>query len=303
MSRQWMGQAERGSMFLIRLIARITLRLGRPAGRLLLYPITLYFVLFSGKARRASRDFLCRALNRPVGMRDIFHHYHTFAATILDRVYLLSGRQDFFKIEIHGEPILREQLRGKRGCLLLGSHLGSFEVLRSLAETYPGLRVRPMMYKANAEKIDRVLSAINPDIAHQVIPIGEPDSLLQVQEAIKNNQAVGILGDRIAVDDKTVSCRFFDRPCRFPAGPMLLAGLLEIPVVLFFGLYQGGRHYRVHFELLTPRLSLEREQRQRQVAEWTQRFAERLEYHSRHAPFNWFNFYDFWDERGTQAKS
>jgi len=290
-------------MFLIRLIARITLSLGRPAGRLLLYPITLYFVLFSGKARHASRRFLSRALNRPVDLGDVFRHYHTFAATILDRVYLLSGRQDFFEIEIHGEPILREQLRGNRGCLLLGAHLGSFEVLRSLAEAYPGLQVRPMMYRANAEKIERVLRAINPEIAGQVIPIGEPDSLLQVQEALAKNQAVGILGDRIAAGDKTVSCRFFDRPCRFPAGPMLLAGLLETPVVLFFGLYQGGRHYEVHFELLTPRLSLEREQRQRQVTEWTQRFAERLEYYCRRTPFNWFNFYDFWDENASQTES
>jgi len=302
MSRQWMGQAERGSTLLIRLIARVTLLLGRPAGRLLLYPITLYFLVFSGGSRRASRRFLSRALNRPVGVRDLFRHYHTFAATILDRVYLLSGRQDFFEIEIHGEPILREQLRENRGFLLLGSHLGSFEVLRSLAETYPGLRVRPMMYQANAEKIDRVLRALNPEIADQVIPIGEPDSLLQVQEAMAKSQAVGILGDRIAVDDKTVSCLFFDRPCRFPAGPILLAGLLEIPVVLFFGLYQGGRRYRVHLELLTPRLSLEREQRQQQVAEWTQRFAERLEHYCRSAPFNWFNFYDFWDENGSQTE-
>ena len=137
-------------------------------------------------------------------------------------------------------------------------------------------------------------------MADRVITIGEPDSLLQVQEAVANNQAVGILGDRIAVDDKAVYCRFFGRPCRFPAGPMLLAGMLEIPVVMFFGLYQGGRHYRVHLELLTPKLSLQREQRQRQVAEWTQRFADRLEFHCRSAPFNWFNFYDFWDESRGQ---
>jgi len=303
MSRQWMGQAERGSLFLTRLITEITLWLGRPAGRLLLYPITLYFLLFSGKSRRASRRFLGRVLNRPAGLRDVFRHYHTFAATILDRVYLLSGRQDFFDIEMHGVQILLQQLQDKRGCLLLGSHLGSFEVLRSLAETCPDLRIRPMMYKANAERIDKVLGVLNPQMASQVIPIGEPDSLLKVQQAMADNQVVGILGDRIALDNKTVSCRFFDRPCLFPAGPILLAGLLEIPVVLFFGLYQGGRRYRIHFELLTPGFRLERGQRQRQVAEWTQCFAQRLEYYCRQAPFNWFNFYDFWDESAQQTDS
>ncbi|RLJ16268.1 lipid A biosynthesis acyltransferase [bacterium endosymbiont of Escarpia laminata] len=302
MSRHWLKQSERGSLFLIRLITRITLLLGRPAGRLLLYPITLYFVLFSRKARNASRNYLKRVLPQPIGLRHIFRHYHTFAATILDRIYLLSGRQDYFNIDIRGETRLLEQLKDGRGCMLLGSHLGSFELLRSLAATHPDISVKALMYEENAEKINQVIQALNPEIADMIIPIGRPDSLFEVQEAVERGEVIGILGDRIALDDKQVKVRFFDQTCRFPAGPMLIAGLLKIPVVLFFGIHQGGRDYTIHFELLTEGFHLDREERWQQITEWTQRYANRLEHHTRQAPYNWFNFYDFWDETGNTPK-
>lgn len=295
MSLRWIDRNERGSPFLIRLIVRITLGLGRPAGRLLLYPISAYFVLFIPGARSASRYFLARVLGRPVRLHDVFHHFYTFAATILDRVYLLSDRQDYFEVELNGSEILREQLGKGRGCLLLGSHLGSFEILRCMAETIPDLCVRPLMYKQNAEKTNRVLYELNPQVAARVIPIGEPDSLFQVREALERGEVVGVLGDRIAQEEKSVDCTFLGSSARFPAGPLLIAGLLEVPVVLFFGLYCGGRRYQINFELLTPGFRLEREMRQQQLTEWTQRYVDRLEHYCRLAPYNWFNFFEFWD--------
>jgi len=291
-----MQQQERGSPFLIRFISQTTLLLGRPVGRLLLYPITLYFVLFSPQARRASERFLGRSLERPATFADVFRHYHTFAATILDRVYLLSGRQHYFDVEIEGAETLLDHVAAGRGCILLGSHLGSFDVLRTLAEELPGLHVRPLMYAGNSVKVNAVLNAVNPRLADQVIAIGEADSLLQVKEAIDRGEVVGILADRNVWEEKTVECQFFGLPCRFPAGPLLLAGLLGSPVVLFFGLYQGGRRYQIRFEPLTPGIQLERDRRSWQAGEWTCQFVARLEHYCRQAPYNWFNFYDFWGE-------
>jgi predicted LPLAT superfamily acyltransferase len=53
MSRHWLGQSERGSKFMLRLITWIALRLGRAPARALLYPICGYFIVFSRHARRA----------------------------------------------------------------------------------------------------------------------------------------------------------------------------------------------------------------------------------------------------------
>ncbi len=302
MAGAWLKQSERGSGFLIRLIVQITLSMGRPTGRLLLYPITLYFALFSRKARNSSRRFLQRVFNHPVSFRHIFRHYHTFAATLLDRVYFLSGRMQRFDITVIGDEIVLQQLEQGHGCLLLGSHLGSFELLRCLAADRPDIRVKALMYKENAEKINTVLNALNPELEQMIIPIGEPDSLFQVKEALDRGELVGILGDRVALDDKVVPCQFMGESVDFPAGPMLLASMLHVPVVLFFGLYRGGNHYEINFELLTEELRFKHSARQAAITEWTRRYAQRLEFYGRSAPYNWFNFYDYWNEQGDKEQ-
>ena len=85
--------------------------------------------------------------------------------------------------------------------------------------------------------------------ANTVIPLGGINSLLKVYESIGKGEMVGILGDRIAGNDKFVSCRFLNKDAQFPTGPILLAASLKAPVILIFGLYKGGNRYDIYFEL------------------------------------------------------
>jgi predicted LPLAT superfamily acyltransferase len=296
MQAEWLKQKERGSPILIRLIGYLAQKLGRSTVRVLLYPITLYYLFFVPKCRKASQHFLHRALGHPPSFGEVFQHFHTFAATILDRVYLLTDQLDSFDVKVFGYTEALELYRRGNGCLLLGSHLGSFELLRSLALGEEGVVFRALMYQNNAEKMNAVLNSINPKMVDTVIPIGKADSLLQVMEAMDKGQLVGMLGDRIALDDKVVHCQFFGQSCTFPAGPMILAGLLQVPVILFFGIYRGGNRYEIHFEVFSTGFSLERARRAEQLQELTQRYAERLEYYCRKFPYNWFNFYDYWND-------
>jgi len=300
MSRAWMAEPERGSALLMRLIAWIARRLGRRVARLLLFPISVYFLTCTSKARAASRAYLARVLCRPVRLRDSFHHFYWFACTVLDRVFLLSGRFEEFDIRMYGVEALTDQLDRGRGCILLGSHLGSFEVLRALG-LQRDLPINVLMYEDNASKTNAVFKALNPAAAATVIPIGQPQSLLAVQERLQRGELVGLLGDRLASDDKATQCRFLGERAAFPTGPMLLASLLKAPVVLCFGLYRGGRRYDLHFELLAETVDIARTERESALHQWTQRYAERLEHHCRQAPYNWFNFYDFWAAASSNA--
>src|SRR5487761_2350535 len=159
---QWLSDRERGNNTLLRLMVALSLKVGRRTSRILLYAITAYFFLFAPRARRASRRYLRLALGREPGPRDRFRHLLYFATAIHDRVFLLNGRERLFSLSIEGEESMRAQLASGRGAILLGAHLGSFEVVGAIGRRIPGLRVAMAMYEENARKIHGVMSAINP---------------------------------------------------------------------------------------------------------------------------------------------
>ena len=111
---------------------------------------------------------------RPAHWWHVFRHFHCFAATILDRVYLLTGAFQHFEIKFHDREILHQQVESGQGCILLGSHLGSFEVLRALGVTRAEFPLKVLMDVVHNENITRYLDALNPEIASTVISSGPP---------------------------------------------------------------------------------------------------------------------------------
>ena len=285
---------ERGTPASVLILAWIAVHAGRWTTRLLLYPITLYFVITARTARRVSRDYLKRVRGGSTHWWHVFRHFHCFAATILDRVYLVRGEFNRFAVTVHGKELLQRQIDRGRGCILLGSHLGSFEVLRALGVMQRKFPLKVLMDPLHNENITRFLDNLNPDIAATVIPPDRPDTLLRVKESLDSGYVVGTLGDRVAGDDKTTQCLFLRAPAMFPAGPMVLAAMARCPVIFFTGLYRGANRYDIYFEEFAQEIVLDRERRATDIQSWMQRYADRLEHYARRAPYNWFNFYPFW---------
>lgn len=297
MSAEWSQQKERSTPLALGMMRWIALHMGRGVSRLLLFPITGYFLLTARRASRASRDYLSLALKRDVGVRDVARHLYFFACTLLDRVFFYTGRFDKLDIRVHNPEVLLDYEESGRGCILLGSHLGSFEVMRALGVVYKQLPIKVLMHRDQNPTIVRMLDALNPDIADTVIDTGgvrDTEVIFRVQQAIESGQMVGILGDRVHDGERAVPVEFMGRRAELPAGPLLIASALKAPVVMFFGLYRGGNRYDIYFELLSDEISIPRAQRAAQLGYWTQYYADRLEYYARLAPYNWFNFYDYW---------
>ncbi len=294
MSLAWKQQQERGSRTGLGMMAWVAQSIGRPIARALLYPICLYYFLSTGAARQAIRRFRERALGRPAGWRELFSHYHAFASTILDRVYFLRARFDLFDIQLHGMDVLDRALAKGRGCVLVGSHLGSFEVVRALGLSHRHLEVRVLMDEQNAPLSREAVQELNPAVADTVIQVGTVESMLQVKECLDKGGVIGLMGDRVVRNEQTVACTFLGDTARFPTGAMRLAHVVSAPVILFFGLYRGGNRYEVHLEFFGEEVGLSPGQRATDLRHWIQRYADRLETYCRWAPDNWFNFYEFW---------
>jgi predicted LPLAT superfamily acyltransferase len=292
---RWSALPERGTLPSLRSLAWIATRIGRWAGRLLLYPITFYFVITAGAARRTSYQYLRQMRGRSARFWHVFRHFHCFAATILDRVYLLRGEFQRFDVKLHGKEILNRRMESGKGCILLGSHLGSFEVLRALGVMQRNFPLKVLMDAAHNQNITGFLDALNPVIASTVIAPDRADTLLTVKESLDAGFFVGTLGDRVSNDGKTIRCQFLGRAAAFPVGPIVLAAMAHCPVILFFGLYRGGNRYEIYFEHFADKIILNRDRRAEEIQLWMQRYAGRLEHYARIAPYNWFNFYRFWD--------
>jgi predicted LPLAT superfamily acyltransferase len=296
MNARWKQRPQGGGRFALWLIRTISRHGGRPVGRLLLYPITLYFLLRRGPERRASRAFLTVALGRPATLWDVARHIHTFASTILDRVFLLGGDIDRFDIRTTGLDALHAQMDRGRGVLVLGSHLGSFDAMRVLGTKRPDAVIRVVLDKGHSRDMQELLDALNPQLAANIIDAGMdgPSIVLAIRDAAEAGALVALLVDRAQPGEPTIDVPFLGREAPFPTSPWMIAAMLKLPVVLAFGLYRGGRRYDLHFELFSEGLDVPRQHRAARIRECVEAYARALERRAREAPYNWFNFFDFW---------
>jgi len=298
-SPSWAQTPERSNMLMLRVMTWISLRLGRRAGRLLLHLIASYFLLFAPSSRRASRDYLQRALGRAARASDLYQHFFTFAATIHDRIYLVNRRFDLFDFEVHGEELLHSLLANGRGLFLIGAHLGSFEVIRSIGRQNPDLRVAMLMHQENAKKINAMLAAINPEAVQNIIGLGHIDSMLEVSQRLDEGYIVGILADRTPGHDNFYPVRILGADTHLPIGPFRMAALLRRPVIFMTALYKGGNRYAIHFDKLADFSNIARGQRELVMHETIVNYASLLDHYCRAAPYNWFNFFDFWPTKSV----
>jgi len=298
---KWRDRPEGGNRFWLLFIRWLILNVGRGFAQLCMWPTSLYFLLVRGDERRASRDWLDRVQAPRRGLFGVLLHIYTFAITIVDRVLLLAGRDRSLKVRAEGIDQLNEVLARGRGCLLLGSHLGSFEAIRVFSRQAPAefRRLKVVMDRNQNSLMTRMLEAINPEIRDTVISARQPGPqiVLEAAEVMAQGGMVAMLADRTYRQEAAVEVDFLGQGAPFPVAPLAIAAALDVPVFLVFGIYEGKRRYRLVFDPLPSPgpLSRNRREKRAQLNQWVAAYAQRLEHYAKAYPYNWFNFYDFWN--------
>jgi predicted LPLAT superfamily acyltransferase len=319
---EWTELRERSNVVALTLMRWIATALGRRIARLVLHPVTLYFVLFGGAARRASTTYLEQLWGRTPRWLERYRHLHCFAATVLDRIYLLQGRYDDFDVVAVGAEHYEAVAQNGGGVLFVGAHVGSFEALRALGKYRRSLRVAMVMFEENARLINATLKAVAPRAELHVIGLGRVDSMLALRDWLDSGGVAGVLADRDlprpAADGATspgaafnargtaVELPFLGRPARFHDGVFRLAAVLRRPVVFMVGIYRGGNRYELRFLPVADfsrrgRGAGERAATTQAIRAALERYVEIVESVCREAPYNWFNYYDFWATSGPPS--
>jgi predicted LPLAT superfamily acyltransferase len=294
--RGWLDVAEVGSAWGIRLLVVLARTLGRSFTRGVLRLVILYYVLVHATARRASYAYFARLHpEQPVRFGEVYAQFCRFAEVALDRLLIASGDRARYEVRSHGREHLEQLVRERRGALLLGAHLGSFEAMR-LGSMTQDIPVNMVVNFSNAQRMQAVFDRLDPAATTRFIALGGSplDFALRVRACIERGELVAILADRVGPDMRSSSARFLGHDALFPSGPFILAASLHCPVYLTFGLYRGGSRYDLYCEPFADRIALPRKGREQALAEVVQRYAARLEAYVQMAPDNWFNFYPFW---------
>jgi len=296
----WKRQVERSNVRVIRFMVWLSLLAGRRFSRIVVYCIAAYFFVFGGAARGASKDYLRRVLGKRPSAHHGFRHVLYFASVIHDRIYFLKGRFSLFDIQTHGrEEFGRDRDKGIP-LLLMGAHVGSFEVLRAVGES-TGFRVSMLMYQENAAKLTATLAALDPDPAPIVISLQRVDAMLTAQQHLAAGRVLGMLADRRLAHEPADSLEFLGAPAAFPRNPFRLAMILKCKVYFMVGLYLGGNRYAIHLVPLADfsqiaSVNHARGDRDARIATAQRAYVALLEKFTRMELHNWFNFFDFWDD-------
>ena len=276
---------------------------GRWPARAVLWPIVLWYMITNPAARAASRDYLQRvaafggAARIKPGRVTVLRHFASFAESILDKMLLWGGWFETDRVEFHGYDRIAAQIAAKRGALLICCHLGNLELSRVVSRRRADAKLTVLLHTKNAERFNRLLAQLDPASQLNLMQVTEisPATAVLLSEKIARGEFVAIAGDRIPVAPRprVAWASFLGERAPFPVGPYILAGLLQCPVYLLFSM-RAGRASEIRFELFRESIRLPRKGRDAALAGLAAEYAARLEHFCLRAPFQWFNFYDFW---------
>lgn len=305
-TRHWAEVNERGAGWGPALMAFIYRVLGRTVCLIVMAPVILYFYAAGTRQRRASLDYL-RRVWRMQGRADRPNHWHAlqhffaFGESLVDKFGAWTGRIDRVDVDAIDGGAFEAMRDDKRGSLIISAHVGATEIVRAIASRHQRRRITIVIHSANAKHYNSLIERFAPQSQVSLVQAGEFDiaTAMALSAAIERGEWVVIMGDRMPVgrSERGVVVRFLGAPAQMPHGPFVLAAALRCPVYTLFCTKARGRHH-VQVTLMSEGVSLPRRDRDAALQVNVQRYADALQALVLSAPYQWFNFYDYWASGG-----
>jgi predicted LPLAT superfamily acyltransferase len=275
-------------------------RFGLWPAYVLLAFVSLYYVFKETASAGAIRTFRTH-LGKKTRLTDIYRHFFSFGATIIDKYAFLIGRQSLFSFESIREDLIVSALERKKGVILLGAHTGNWEIAGNLLSDRIKAEIHYVMVDAEKNDVRDVFRAAFEKRKIRILSAGSGglELMIAVRNALMNNGIVCMLGDRHTGQNEA-SHSFLGEMAPFPVGPFAIGAATGAPIIPVFITKYGFRKYV--FKAFTPILFEDAtpQNRENSIRLGMDRYVTILEDVVRNNPYEWFNFYDFWEtRRGT----
>ncbi len=238
--------------------------------------------------------------------RKTFQNYGQYLLDYMVMHRLLSSNKDRWVEEEAGSHHMVEALRLGKGVICITPHLGNWEIGGLLFSFRGGnLNVLTLDEKDPDTRSFREEMRRRRGIKNLYVHPKDdsPMAILDVVKALRRNEIVAMLGDRID-SQKTMVFDFFGRGTPFPIGVAMLAMTTGAPVLPVFVVMERNRKYRGVIEPPIYFNSSSRGDRETVIREGMQKVIRKFEAYIEKYPDQWYNFYPFWEEKtGTPLSS
>ena len=310
-SEHWADKVEHTSVFGIKILFNLYKFFGKLPFRFALAPVVFCIWLTDPKARQSSIDYLKKAhrigylANTPSLFTSLWHMFY-FAETILDKMLVIWSREISENIEVENEEIIKKLIASGKGAIVLTSHMGCVEAMMHYG-SLSKMRIIALIHSGNTSRFTHMVE--NSDVLRQIefweVTQLNPASIMKLEEKCAKGYFVFIAGDRIPIHSKAMTkVRFVGSDANLPTGGVILAHMLGLPLLSVTCWRKktsgstntkGANCYQVRFAELTKQVILPRGKRDQECQYLMQRYAQELEYGLKQSPFDWFNFYRFWE--------
>ncbi len=306
----WRDKKENTSAFGLEVILFIYKVFGKKAAYLTISIVVFCFWMFAPKARRISRSYLNRIQNfanahgKNLPKLSTYLHIRSFAISIFEKMLSWKGvlSDASFTSPNHDYERMLECARLPEGAILIGSHVGNMEMLRGINANSNIKNVCILMLTENSQRFMNYLKSLNPESAKYLIEVNNisPETAFIIDDRLKKGEWLSLMGDRVlSSDSRAVEVDFLGSKARFPMGPWLLASMFKVPLYVVHGVSHKGS-CQIHFQNFGV-VKVSRKDRTQDIKNYVQEYAHILEEILCENPYEWFNFYGFWQDKTTSS--
>ncbi len=281
--------------------------------RILAYPISFFYFLCSSRARNDAteyqKQFIAYTEKKYLKKTRPFRQILAFSLTLIEKIEGWAGKTTLKNICFHSDDIdiLKAQLEQGKGAVILCSHLGNIELLRSLADynqtgVSKPVKVTSIVDFGTTENFNKMIKKLNSRVDINIVNVNSigPETIMNLMDDITKGGLVVAAGDRTS---KTVPSRcfrknFLGKQASFPYGVFLMTALLNAPIYFVYALRTKPTGLCPEMNMFVKKSDVNfdctRKERNQRIEKLCSDYVQTLEYYCIKYPYQWYNFYDFW---------
>lgn len=258
-----------------------------------LYFVVLYYFLFASNVRTALKKYY-KNIGVEFSNTNLFKHLFNYALATSDRFISKANPEIYNFINYNREVLLNEL---NNGSILLSNHFGGWATASNYFKD-DNVKINIVMNEAmikNASEFEQLINKKNVKNV-KIIDLSKGDiaTSVSIANALLANESVALMGDRAINNKYLKKMKFFGKDANFNKNPFTIAYKTNKPIIALFVILKKKKTYEMVYKKIQLDINL-REEEAIEIAmeEYVLTLSNILKQH----PLQWFNFYDFWEDK------